>query len=421
MKLKAQDIDGWLYTAYLLLNTSFFFLDPTLYVPKLVVVAGTWLLLAAIAFRRRLHLRPIFLLICLYLVLLQVAKLNGAERYGIADALYPAGLVHMLFLMYLLDADRGIVLRSIDWYLTIAVCLNLPSILFQLGLLLNLPVNYSLIHLGSRDFFYRNYHNLAIFADYEVLEFGKLSVARLAGVFEEAGMLGTYVAVLLGVDLIAFPRRKWRHLALFVLGIMSLSFAFYVFLVPLFFYFALKYGKKALILVVLMIGLTAAVIPRDLAAAFFYLVYSKLEFTKEGVFAADSRQLAFAARYADYLRSASPVDLAFGHGAKSNQFDAAGQYSSYQGIVYESGYTGLALVVVFVAYFLIWPPLKNGQYSTSLLTVFPVLSLYQRPDMLSPHFLVAYAAVFLVLGGSANGRRPLLPLSAEIPKPTFPS
>lgn len=410
----AINVDFWAYTAFLFVTTTFFFFDPEAYTPKIVIVAVSWIFLGIVIARRTFRFQPVFFLSIAYLLLIQVSKFSGVDRFdSILDLVYPWGLVNILFMLYFLSEDRKLALKVIDRYISIFVLLNIPSIFFFFALMLNLGLDYQLVTLGGREgTMYRNYYNLAIFGDYQILSYGGVTVARLAGLFEEAGMLGTYVSVLLATDLIAFPKRRLRKLALLTLGVLSLSLAFYVFLLLAALYAATRRnnGKQIVVMLCVITGATAFV-PDAIQEPFVNLVVERFQTNDEGFLEGDSRYIEYSRRYSDYLASASSSELAVGHGARSNRLEKAANYASYQGIVYEGGFIGLFLVVSFTAYFLFWLPLRKRDYSTCILSIFPVLSLYQRPDFLSSYFIVIYAAIFFMSSArnESNAMLPRLP------------
>ncbi len=397
-----QSFMSWIYVAFLFVTTTFFFFDPTAYMPKIIVISCAWLLLIMISLHRTFFFHNVFLWIFCYLVLSSAAKFNGSELYSILDLVYIPGLVNSLFLLYFLSEERQMVLKSVDRYNTIFVLFNLPSILFFFVILFKINIDYTLIHLGGRDLFYRNYYNLAIFGDYQVLQFGKYQVARNAGMFEEAGMLGTNVAFLLTADLILFPKKGWRIALLLALGLLSLSFAFYIYIFFMMMFQVLKNGNllkgiKYSLVGGLIVVLLTIVLPVDIKNAFSNLILERFAISHEGVFEGDTRHIEFSKRYSEYLDRATTSELLFGHGAKSNRLDLTAQYSSYQGIVYEEGFLGLFFVVIFSGYFFLWLPITTKNYSVAILGTFCLLSLYQRPDPLSTYFFIVYAAMFITL------------------------
>ncbi len=389
--------DVWVYTAFLLATTTFFFLDPEAYAPKIVVVGAAWILLGIIVARRTFRFRAVFLLVLGYFLLIQVSKFGNLGAYSsVQDLIYPWGLVNILFLLYFLSEDRLFALKVIDRYISIFAYLSAPSIFFFFALMFNLGLDYQLITLGGREeMLYRNYYNLAIFGDYQILSFENFTIARLAGMFEEAGMLGTYVSILLAADLIAFPEKGLRKVVLLILGALSLSLAFYLFLPFIVTYVAIK-KKAAMSMIFLLCVIAGAIafVPNPLKDAFSNLVVERFRISEEGFLEGDTRYIEYSAQYSDYLAAVTAPELAFGHGARSNRLDHAANYASYQSIVYEGGFLGLLLVLSFAGYLLFWIPLRNRDYLTCVLSFFPFLSLYQRPDFLSSYFIVIYAAIF---------------------------
>ena len=305
--------------------------------------------------------------------------------------------IHVLFMMYFLGEDRAVIEKTISRFINAFLCLTLPSIIIFVAFTLNIDMPYSLIQLGCRELFYRNYFGLAIFGDYQVFDLGYFTLARLCGVFEEPGMLGTITAMLLVANHILFPKRVKTSFLLILLVILSMSMAFYLFLALLICSSVFKKNLKQLLFLAL-IGLSMVQFsPPEIKETFNDLVFARFLIADDGGFAGDTRRIEFKDRYAEYWDDSSFIDLAFGHGAKSNQRDEEGQLSSYQGIIYESGYVGLMFVMAFVVLIFILLPIKYKCYDILILTIFPVLSLYQRPDPLLPYFQIVYAAVVLHL------------------------
>src|SRR5882672_11304394 len=149
-------------------------------------------------------------------------------------------------------------------------------------------------------------------------------------------------------------------------------------------------------LMLCIIAVAIAFVPDAIQEAFLNLVVERFQTSDEGFLEGDSRRIEYSLRYSDYLASATALELTFGHGARSNQLDSAAHYASYQGIVFEGGFVGLFLVLSFSGYFLLWLPLRNRDYSTCILGLFPLLSIYQRPDFLSSYFIVIYAAMYFL-------------------------
>ena len=395
---KEQSIDRLFYVLFLFINTPYYFFDPTIYLPKIIQLALSWILLLCIALRHRISWRACFILPFAYIFVLHVGKFTNIERYALIDILYVHNSVHVFFLLYLLNRDSDFIKKILDIYTKIFIILNLPSILFYLGILLNLNMDYSLIHLGGREHLYRNYYHLAIFNDYQILSLGSFTLTRLCGVFEEPGMLGTITAILIALNIILFPQKMKKRLTfLMIIGLLSLSMAFFVFMALLGVMIMLKKDLKRIVLISSIICMAILFLPPALKDAVDNLLLGRFMISEDGGLVGDTRRIEFAEKYKEYIEKAGYAELAFGHGAKSNQLDKEGQYSSYQGIVYESGYFGLAIIISFLSYFFLWLPLKYKRYGIIMVTIFPLLSIYQRPDPLMPHYLLAYAAVIASL------------------------
>ena len=359
LRFRSTEFDGWLYTLFLLLITTFFFLDPFSYTPKAVVVLASWYLMIFIALRR--SFRPLWPLAVLaaFLLLIQLSRYYDPSRFSFSDTVYPWGVLYAVFLCYFLAEDPAIIRGAVARYIAIFAILLVPSFFIQIGVLFNLGLPYHLIHLGGRENFYRDYFNLAIFFDHEVLDFGKFTVVRLQGMFEEPGMLGTDCAILLTVNKILFPEKRWTTVILMAAGFLSASFAFYIYAIAYAIYYFIRNRVKAVLWVVPILLVSVFLVPQDLRDAFSSLILARFEVTDEGVFRGDTGHIDYAQRYSEYLSTASTLELAIGHGSKTNQMDERAQYGTYQSVVYEGGFIGLALVVAFSGYFLVWVPFRK--------------------------------------------------------------
>jgi hypothetical protein len=167
----------------------------------------------------------------------------------------------------------------------------------------------------------------------------------------------------------------------------------------------LRTSAKPIMIAVCMVGIIAALAPDGLRDAFSNLIVQRFQVSEDGFLEGDTRYIEYSSRYSEYLRTATASELAFGHGARSNQLDERAHYASYQGIVYEGGFFGLLLVALFSGYLLLAGPLRAGAYSTCALCLFPMLSLYQRPDFLSAYFIVMYVAVYFTSTANHPGSR----------------
>ena len=66
----------------------------------------------------------------------------------------------------------------------------------------------------------------------------------------------------------------------------------------------------------------------------------------------------------------------FGNGKNSNMRKEA-NFSSYAKDIYESGCIGFLIMISFLAYLLIYNPIKYKKTKLILLTILPILSIYQ--------------------------------------------
>jgi hypothetical protein len=403
------------YFLFLFFNTSFYFLDPTIYFPKFAQLGLSWLLLFCIALNTGVRWRWYLLLPFLYLMVAHLSKFSYQDDLSLMDLVYINNITHFTFITYFLGERTYVIERVIELFSKAFLWLNLPSIFIFLTVIVNLNLPYSLIHLGGRIKYYRNYFGIAIFNDYQIFNTGRFTLARLCGVFEEPGMLGTIDGMILIVFLILFPKRTKTIVLLVVLGLLTMSMAFYIALILMLFTVLLKKNIRLIFYLVPVILSIYMITPRDVIDVVDNVLFSRFELSDEGGFVGDTRRIEFKKQWEQYVATSSTRDLVFGHGAKSNQRDEQGQFSSYQGIIYEAGYLGFSMISGFILYIFVYLPLRHRRLDFLPLTAFPVLSIYQRPDPLLPYFIIAYAAVIVALTRSHSGQTPQAALSEALP------
>ncbi|MFA5804208.1 MAG: hypothetical protein WC879_06160 [Melioribacteraceae bacterium] len=393
--MKNNKYKDWLYVGYLFFSTTFFFFDPTLYFSKILVLSFAWFFLVLIIFQTETAIKfdSYIIFIIFYVIFLEISKFFHLHNYSTIELIYPAGIAQILFLIYITNEEKKIILSTIDKYINLIIIITIPGLLFYFSILLGIEFKYELIHLGGRiQLFYRNYYNLAIFGSYEIFPIGPFKLARLCGAFEEPGMLGTILAILLITDVIAFPAKKNRKKIIILLGLFTLSFAFYLSLICISMYSSI-FKKNKGILFFLVFGTFAFLIlvPSDLQYAFKYLMGDRFTITNQGI-VGDTRAI-YSDWFENYLSTTDAQTLIFGNGWKSNQLSTGGGYSSYHSLIYEGGILGFSLVIIFESYLLIWYPIRSEDKWMIFLTLFPILSLYQRPNPLDPQYLVCYAII----------------------------
>lgn len=392
-------IDIILYLIFLLSTTSFFFFDKI----KSWQTLFSLLVSLVILYRRKRRklkskLLPfIFLIVVLYI---NITKIINIERYNSIVVASPSGLNFLIFLSCLITEDSYFIYKIFDYYLKIFIFMNSFSIYYYINILFDWGAAYEMISLANDDFIFRNYNNLAIFLDPTIYKFGSFYISRLGGMFEEPGMLGTYAGILLVIDIIVFPKRKFTKFMLVTFGILSISLAFAIFLFFILIYYIYYYiiisksTKKIIILMIIIFSIISitGLVPAEIRNAYEILLFNRLEI-KDNRLAGDNRAI-YQNIFESYLKRANVVQLAFGNGINSNT-DQEAQYASYHKFIYELGFIGFSLLLIYPIYFLIYIPLRSKKIRHYLLlTIVCGLSLYQRPDFFSSQMIMLYIIIY---------------------------
>jgi len=224
---------------FLAINLPFWFFD--VHVPLAAQRAlGLGLLAIGALALRRVSLHPTIILLWVFFLLLNLSKFflgNLSLQY----TLWFTGLPVVIALALLFAMNRDAIAEIFSSLCWLVITTTIPGLIVWLALIAGIDLPYTLISLGGRAANYRSYTGLAIVADFAIFHFGGMTIARLCGMFEEPGLLGTLLGVLLAIDVVFFPgTNRVRKRLLVVFGILTFSLAFLVmlFLVALHFVIA---------------------------------------------------------------------------------------------------------------------------------------------------------------------------------------
>jgi hypothetical protein len=380
---------------FLAINLPFWFLAA--HVPLLVQrVLGLGLLAIAGYATRRMSLHPSIILIWIFFLLLNASKFF-LSSLTLQYTIWFTGLPVVIALGLLFTLEREPIdelFGSLCWIVIIA---TIPGVIVWFAFIAGIDLPYSLISLSGRGELYRSYSGLAIVGDYSLLTIGGITISRLCGMFEEPGLLGSVLGVLLAIDVVFFPgRHASRKLLLTSFGFLTGSLAFFVMLsfVAIHFVFAsgAKLGRTVLAaLFVTMLQATSNVASQ--AAELFFL--GRLEFNGDrGVYG--NNRAVYGERFTnEYLTHAPLSRVLLGNGPSSNSENAEGGFSSYVAIVYENGVLASLLLLGFLSYFATVPLTYWRSPIAFLALLGPFLSLYQRPDFQGTGYLVLFAMLFV--------------------------
>jgi hypothetical protein len=366
---------------------NFYFFDPFYYpvLLKIFILIGLSLLIMFIVPRKISYLFLLYLFFILYynysclLTHFSDQKLNN---------LFLTGSVFIIFFVYVENiVDRTLLIKSINLIIWFFVVINTISFIVYILFALKIPLPHVTINLGGRGLNYDNYSYFLIVCNYLTADFGSFVISRFNGLFEEPGMLGTYVGIILMMDCILFPKRKLTKFVLITLGIFTASFAFFIFAFLVLIYelsFKILF-RLAIVLSVFVLLLLDFMSVKSLEYLNF-LTINRVTL-RNGEVVGNTRH-ADQIKFEKYIYNAKPIELIFGNGKGKNN-DKEANYSSYASIIYELGFIGAILFLLLHIYYLIFIPIKYQEYKYLLLTIIPIISIYQGRQMID-FFTILY-------------------------------
>ena len=376
-----------LLVAYAFLTTSFYFLD-TSYISREALTLIRFALLGVVALIHGFHRNApgvILPLFAFYLIgNIGTFFLPGA---GIFAKVYFSGAM-VLLALYLFRLTPEEIRISASRYVNIFCYANLMSLLVWFLILVDFPMEYQIIHLNGRDLDYRKYYWVAIFCDWTIFTWNGVVVARNGGLFEEPGMFGTYCGLLLAWVYLVNIKSKFVKFSLVAFGFSSFSLSFLVLAT-----FTLAYNIR-FSLGRLISGLSVALFLIFISQPYHFIVQNMLlnRFGAGGNVLGISRE-SDSERMSAYLEVSDALHLLAGNGIGSNRAATEAQFSGYGSLIYEYGFFGVSILLMIFGWYYILKPLYYSGFRTMLLTVIPVLSLYQRPDFTSGVLLLFWLLV----------------------------
>lgn len=210
---------------------------------------------------------------------------------------------------------------------------------------------------------------------------------RFSGPFDEAGMVGTFSALLLFAN--SFNFKNWKTYVFLLSGIASFSLFFYVVLIigllPKLFS---KRSFGGVIIVILAISLFYNITKENEAVG--VLIWDRLEWdSSEKNFVGDNRTNDDAKKFYETRRWTS--DYWFGLDDYEPYRIKARGSNSYQNVVMQYGMLFLMSYVIFFVLYA-WSGERN-KYSFIIFVVLFFSCIYQRPQVFSSAYLFAYVCL----------------------------
>ncbi len=302
------------------------------------------------------------------------------------------GTAFILFSIYLDSLEnKRLIIKVLDWIINLFVLLTTISFIVFILFTLKVPIPHEIANLNGRGFLYTNYMNLLIICNYVNVDIGHFIISRFNGMFIEPSMLGIYTGLLLMIDYIIFPNKKFRKGILIFLSFFSFSFSYFIFLFLLIIY-RLSF-KHILIILILLAGIFFVVnslIPQESQKYLSALTIDRFK-VKNGQLAGNTRNTD-EIKFKYYLEHTSSKYLLFGNGKGSNQLKEA-SYSSWCSVLYESGIIGFILFLLLHIYYLIYLPIKAGKIKIIIIGIYPVALIYPGLEVISFFTIMCFAAI----------------------------
>lgn len=276
---------------------------------------------------------------------------------GIVASQSIKGLISVAFLAFIFFALFRYERKELSALSTILAksmaILLIPSMFFFFLYLLGFPLPSSNLQYGDAFYLFSNYYFFLI-DERQLLAF----IPRFQSVFPEPSHLGTVCAVLLLAQ--RGKWRRWWNITLLTALLISFSLGAYVYLVAIVFLNMWTKGRRILLNLILISAVIASVI----IGSFYYndgdnlvnsLIVLRME-VDEGELAGNNRTTAdFDADFENFMQSS---DILFGR-ERQQMFGDSG----YKVFIYDNGFVGLALIIVF--FFLAFNPSNNRRAKIS--------------------------------------------------------
>lgn len=298
---------------------------------------------------------------------------NGATDFSFGTVI---NLLLCSSFMLIGDEDRS---KIFHCFLVIFAITLVPGIIVAIGYILRIPLPYEVIqppesYKAASGYYYNKYFFSVILENVVDLS----GYRRMCAIYDEAGRVGTIAGIMLPVLPFNSSKKTDKILSFIIIvgGLMSLSVAFYVFLIIL-----VIFKLKELNILTKKRVVKFGVIAVSITAAFYYLISTSEYFRIRIVDRLSITSLvmnnnrisdAFDRIYESFLLS-NKIWFGMGSGNPTiGTVDAAG----YQIVVYTFGLIGFSLLFFWMIHTGITFSERNKP--ALVLSIFFVMSFYQR-------------------------------------------
>jgi hypothetical protein len=255
---------------------------------------------------------------------------------------------------------------------------------------------------GENGWFYRNYWGAVVLSS-QIFNTGIGEIYRFSAIYDEPGVVGTVSALLLVAN--GFKLETIRSKIILISGMISFSLAFYV-LITIYIFL-----KRPILIVKLIMPILVVIFMiygelKDNTLMERYL-FDRIEQAIDDPQSKDNRvSSCFQSKFDSFIQYG---DIYTGNGANAHS-DSGCSVSSYITIIYNHGYIGFILIIIFFIFlfFILESNLRSVLYLYPIILVF-ILNFYQRPEFFSMWMIVIFSAAILN-ENRKNSLRPRPPL-----------
>lgn len=414
LKISRRLFENYICAIAGILSMNPYFVWPTFMEGKLLyVVYVMYLISIIIMLHRGAKLRKNNLWGVIFLsVIFGITYLHSALGVGIITLLGGIALYLYLILFCCLKNDDQIEIFRI--FVKLFVITLIPGLIYYVLELLGISLSIGTIYSQNQiDYANSNEFMITKSTGYYKLYVGAVlrvnANTRFAGIYDEAGLVGTVAALCLVANQVNLKEDKWsRWLMLFL--IISFSLAGYLLILI---YYILKsirqkQWKLPFVLAIILVG-GYMLLTIKTNNALINTLQNRVQISGTSIMIVNNRETSqFNIGYSQFLNG-NVIEKMFGFGRGAS---LANRYmngsSTYKCYIYNYGYIGFGMMVVTIIYLYrkylckIW----KKHWSQFLLIVLFIISIYQRPSIYFPYyFIILYGgAAFLSRNQSTENR-----------------
>lgn len=342
--------------------------DSTLYMPIIALAKqyiGYFLALYLMLqfASKSIRINKKFLLFCIFPIIYYLFS-----YFNHYDQDHLVGIVGIFILMLYLLISHPIKINVYIILKNIFVLMSALGILGYVSYIIGIPLPHTQVeYYDGDDWTYINYYFTILFND-------GAGWVRLCGLFNEPGLLGTVLGLILVAEGLNF--KKKANIILIVAGVLSFSLAFFL---TLAIYFLLKDSNKLSKwpIVVLVVGIYLYVIP-NIHTGNLYIdnILSRLAF-EDGHMVGDNRSHGLNYLLATTISSGNAM---WGNGmGYVSSFEL--NTSSFQTIIIDNGIVGFSILYILLMLICLARYRQSRQALLYIIVFF--INVYQRPNIYS--------------------------------------